>query len=187
MVPSTLLNASVEVARAIVSMHTILRTDPVIVSNLDDRAISVGRLAQRFFRRWSAHATLTKGIQVKPSVTAVVQRCASDSVRPHSSRRPRLTERPVQNVERALREHGLEYPVELDSDFVAWNGYGNQCWPTMYFIDRAGQIRYTRIGEASYGRAETAIGALLAEGAGLVQTRQSAGWAAWRSHSSAHV
>ena len=75
-------------------------------------------------------------------------------------------ERSVQNVERAVREHGLEYPVGLDNDFVAWNAYGNRYWPTMYLIDRAGQIRYTQIGEGNYGRTETAIRTLLAEAVG---------------------
>ena len=75
-------------------------------------------------------------------------------------------ERSAQNVEHAAREHGLEYPIGLDNDFVAWNAYGNRYWPTMYLIDRAGQIRYTRIGEGDYGRTETAIRTLLAEGVG---------------------
>ena len=35
-------------------------------------------------------------------------------------------ERSVQNVERAVQEHELEYPVGLDNDFVAWNAYGNR-------------------------------------------------------------
>ena len=73
-------------------------------------------------------------------------------------------ERSVQNVERAVREHGLEYPVGLDNDFAAWNAYENRYWPTMYLVDRAGQIRYTHIGEGNYGRTETAIRTLLAEG-----------------------
>jgi thiol-disulfide isomerase/thioredoxin len=75
-------------------------------------------------------------------------------------------ERSVENVERAVREHGLEYPVGLDNDFVAWNAYGNRYWPTMYLIDRAGQIRYTHIGEGNYGFTETAIRTLLAEAVG---------------------
>jgi thiol-disulfide isomerase/thioredoxin len=75
-------------------------------------------------------------------------------------------ERSVQNVERAVREHGLEYPVGLDNDFVAWNAYGNRYWPTMYLIDRAGQIRYTQIGEGNYGCTETAVRTLLAEAVG---------------------
>jgi uncharacterized protein YbjT (DUF2867 family) len=72
-------------------------------------------------------------------------------------------ERSVENVERAVREHGLEYPVGLDNDFIAWNAYGNRYWPTIYLIDRAGQVRYTHIGEGNYGRTEAAIRALLAE------------------------
>ena len=77
-------------------------------------------------------------------------------------------ERSVANVERALREHRLEYPVGLDNDFVAWNAYGNRYWPTMYLIDRAGQIRYTQIGEGNYGSTETAIRTLLSEATGQV-------------------
>jgi len=75
-------------------------------------------------------------------------------------------ERSVQNVERAVREHRLQYPVGLDNDFVAWNAYGNRYWPTMYLIDRVGQIRYTQFGEGNYGRTETAIRTLLAEAVG---------------------
>ena len=75
-------------------------------------------------------------------------------------------ERSVGNVERAVREDELEYPVGLDNDFVAWNAYGNRYWPTMYLIDCAGQIRYTPIGEGNYGRTETAIRTLLAEAVG---------------------
>jgi thiol-disulfide isomerase/thioredoxin len=77
-----------------------------------------------------------------------------------------LFERSVQNVERAVREDELEYPVGLDNDFVAWNAYRNRYWPTMHLIDRAGQIRYTQIGEGNYGRSETAIRTLLAEAGG---------------------
>jgi thiol-disulfide isomerase/thioredoxin len=72
-------------------------------------------------------------------------------------------ERSVENVERAVRQGGLEYPVGLDNEFRAWNAYGNRYWPTIYLIDRAGRIRYTHIGEGDYGRTETAIRALLAE------------------------
>jgi thiol-disulfide isomerase/thioredoxin len=72
-------------------------------------------------------------------------------------------ERSVENVERAVRDHGLAYPVGLDNDFLAWNAYGNRYWPTMYLIDRAGQMRYIHVGEGDYGRTEAAIRALLAE------------------------
>jgi thiol-disulfide isomerase/thioredoxin len=74
-------------------------------------------------------------------------------------------ERSPQNVERAVRAHGLEYPVGLDNDLVAWDAYGNRYWPTMYLIDRAGRIRHTQIGEGDHGRTEAAVRTLLAEGA----------------------
>jgi thiol-disulfide isomerase/thioredoxin len=97
--------------------------------------------------------------------------------RMHDRYRPDLTvigvhspefpfERSVQNVERAVREQGLEYPIGLDNDFVAWDAYGNRFWPTLYLIDRAGQIRYAHIGEGDYGHTETAIRTLLAEAVG---------------------
>jgi len=72
-------------------------------------------------------------------------------------------ERSVDNVERAVRERGLEYPVGIDNDFVAWNAYRNRFWPTMYLIDGASRIRYTHVGEGNYGGTEGAIRALLAE------------------------
>ncbi|HEX6460452.1 MAG TPA: redoxin domain-containing protein [Thermoleophilaceae bacterium] len=69
----------------------------------------------------------------------------------------------VQNVEHAVRDQGLEYPVGVDNGFAAWNAYGIRYWPTIHLIDRAGRIRYTQIGEGNYGRTEHAIRALLAE------------------------
>src|SRR3954465_7764613 len=42
MVTSTSLNASVGLARAIASMHTILRTGSVIASGLDDQRYALG-------------------------------------------------------------------------------------------------------------------------------------------------
>jgi len=42
MVASTSLNAWVELARAIASMHIILRTTPVIASGLDDQRYALG-------------------------------------------------------------------------------------------------------------------------------------------------
>jgi thiol-disulfide isomerase/thioredoxin len=69
----------------------------------------------------------------------------------------------VPNVERAVREQGIEYPVGVDNDFLAWNAYGIRYWPTLYLIDRAGRVRSTHIGEGNYGRTEGAIRPLLDE------------------------
>jgi thiol-disulfide isomerase/thioredoxin len=73
-------------------------------------------------------------------------------------------ERSAPNVERAVREHAIEYPVGLDNNYAAWNAYGNRYWPTLYLLDRAGEVRYTHIGEGDYKRTESAIRTLLDEG-----------------------
>jgi thiol-disulfide isomerase/thioredoxin len=85
-------------------------------------------------------------------------------------------ERSVANVEGAVRENELEFPVGLDNEFLAWNAYGNRYWPTMYLIDRAGQIRYAHIGEGDYGRTESAIRALLAEAVDPGAKTRAASW-----------
>lgn len=72
-------------------------------------------------------------------------------------------ERHVENVELAILDLGLEFPVGLDNDYVAWEAYGNRYWPSQYLIDRAGELRYTHVGEGSYGQIEDAIRVLLAE------------------------
>ena len=72
-------------------------------------------------------------------------------------------ERPPENVERAVREQGIEFPVGLDNDYVAWNAYRNRGWPSLYLVDRAGRLRYRHLGEGEYEVTEAAINELLAE------------------------
>ncbi len=57
----------------------------------------------------------------------------------------------------------MTYPVGIDNDGATWNAYNQRYWPTLYLIDKQGQIRYLRIGEGNYDATEAAIQALLAE------------------------
>lgn len=72
-------------------------------------------------------------------------------------------EREADNVERAVREAGLEFPVAQDNEFATWNAYRNQYWPAKYLIDARGNLRYAHFGEGDYEETETAIRGLLAE------------------------
>ena len=45
-------------------------------------------------------------------------------------------ERDPDNVERAVHEHGLGYPVALDPEYGTWNACFNRYWPAKYLIDR---------------------------------------------------
>ncbi len=79
-------------------------------------------------------------------------------------------ERDIENVKAAMKEPGLEvpYPVTIDNEGQTWRAYSNRYWPTLYFIDKGGHIRYVRIGEVRYKEQthqtlEAIIQALLAE------------------------
>jgi cytochrome c biogenesis protein CcdA/thiol-disulfide isomerase/thioredoxin len=72
-------------------------------------------------------------------------------------------EKEASNVEEAIADNGVEYPVVQDNDQATWNAYGNQYWPAEYFIDARGNVRYTHFGEGEYGEKEQVIRELLAE------------------------
>ena len=73
-------------------------------------------------------------------------------------------EREPGNVRRAVRDHGIEYPVALDPDYGTWQAWLNRYWPAKYFVDRRGRIRYAHFGEGGYEESERVIRRLLAEG-----------------------
>jgi cytochrome c biogenesis protein CcdA/thiol-disulfide isomerase/thioredoxin len=72
-------------------------------------------------------------------------------------------ERVLGNVERAVQEFGITYPVVLDNDYSTWNAYGNRYWPRKYLIDIDGYVIYDHIGEGGYKETEEAIQKALAE------------------------
>jgi len=67
------------------------------------------------------------------------------------------------NVENAVRQYEIKYPVVLDNDFSTWNAYGNRYWPHQYLIDMDGYIVYDHIGEGGYEETEDAIQKALSE------------------------
>ena len=75
-------------------------------------------------------------------------------------------EKQIGNVEKAVRDFKITYPVAIDNDFAIWRAFSNSYWPAHYFIDAEGQIRYTHFGEGDYEGSERVIQDLLAEAAG---------------------
>jgi hypothetical protein len=67
------------------------------------------------------------------------------------------------NVENALRDLKVTYPVAIDSNYRIWQAFNNQYWPAQYLIDGKGRIRYHHFGEGEYGESERVIQALLKE------------------------
>ena len=67
------------------------------------------------------------------------------------------------NVEKAMKEFGINFPVVLDNDYATWNALGNKYWPRKYLIDINGNIVYDHIGEGGYEETEEKIQELLKE------------------------
>lgn len=67
------------------------------------------------------------------------------------------------NVQHAVRELGITYPVAIDSNYAIWNAFENQYWPAHYFIDGSGNVRHTHFGEGEYEDSEHVIQDLLRE------------------------
>ena len=65
------------------------------------------------------------------------------------------------NVERAIKELGITWPVVLDNDRTVWNAFANRYWPAKYLIDKGGHIIYQHFGEGNYGETEREIRAAL--------------------------
>jgi hypothetical protein len=65
--------------------------------------------------------------------------------------------RESENVERAVRRLGIEYPVALDPRFEVWQLYGNRGWPARYLFDRRGRLCFVHYGEGEYLETELAI------------------------------
>lgn len=72
-------------------------------------------------------------------------------------------EKNTKNVEDAINQYGIHYPVAQDNDYATWNNYNNQYWPAEYLIDANGSVRRTHFGEGEYDQMEMAIQKLLEE------------------------
>ncbi len=72
-------------------------------------------------------------------------------------------EKDPHNVEKAVHDLGITYPVALDNQYAIWNAFKNQYWPAHYLIDAKGAIREHHFGEGGYDETERMIQALLKE------------------------
>jgi cytochrome c biogenesis protein CcdA/thiol-disulfide isomerase/thioredoxin len=72
-------------------------------------------------------------------------------------------EHETSNVENAVKQYKIYYPVAQDNNYVTWGAYQNEYWPAEYLIDADGNLRYTHFGEGSYDETEKNIQQLLAE------------------------
>jgi thiol-disulfide isomerase/thioredoxin len=72
-------------------------------------------------------------------------------------------EKDLANVRRAAKSLGVTYPIAVDSEHRIWDGFANQYWPALYFVDAVGKIRERHFGEGEYEQSEKTIQRLLAK------------------------
>jgi len=67
------------------------------------------------------------------------------------------------NIETALRQMNVRWPIAIDDDYEVWRAFANHYWPALYFIDAQGRIRHHHFGEGEHERSELAIQQLLSD------------------------
>jgi alkyl hydroperoxide reductase subunit AhpC len=51
-------------------------------------------------------------------------------------------ERKVDHLRREVSSLGIRYPVVTDNDYQTWKAYKVEAWPTVFLVDKQGQIRW---------------------------------------------
>ena len=69
----------------------------------------------------------------------------------------------LENLKEAVERMEISYPVAQDNDGATWMAYNNRYWPTLYLIDKQGNLRYVHIGEGKYDEIEENLEVLLNE------------------------
>ncbi|HQU09137.1 MAG TPA: thioredoxin family protein, partial [Opitutales bacterium] len=59
-------------------------------------------------------------------------------------------EKKLANVQAAVKQYDIQYPVALDNQLDTWSQFNNRYWPAHYLIDRNGNVVYTHFGEGGY-------------------------------------
>ncbi len=72
-------------------------------------------------------------------------------------------EKDFNNVQTAVKQYDIVYPVVQDNEMKTWKAFENRYWPRKYITDSAGYIRYDHIGEGEYAETEKIIQELLQE------------------------
>jgi thiol-disulfide isomerase/thioredoxin len=72
-------------------------------------------------------------------------------------------EKDFNNVQTAVKQYNISYPVLQDNDMKTWKAFENRYWPRKYIADSEGYIRYDHIGEGGYDETEKIIQELLQE------------------------
>ena len=130
----------------------------------DGRSLSIGGLRGQVVLVDFWTYTCINCIRTLPYLEAWYRRYHRDGLEVVGVHTPEFPfEREAANVQRAIGDFGITYPVVQDNDSATWNAYHNQYWPADYLIDARGRVRLVHFGEGAYAETEAAIRGLLAD------------------------
>ena len=72
-------------------------------------------------------------------------------------------EKEAKNLDSAVKQFGLNYPIVADNDYEIWNSLANQYWPAKYLFDKNGILRTEHFGEGEYQEFEAFLQKILIE------------------------
>jgi peroxiredoxin len=76
------------------------------------------------------------------------------------------SERDLDRIKDRMAKNRLTFAVAVDNDGANWKAWGNEYWPSIYLVDRAGNIRHRwdgELGDAGYKKVTRQIDELLKE------------------------
>lgn len=149
--------------------------DPAGFVNTNDKPITIGEYVSKQVILLDVMTYSCINCQrTFPYVTSWYEKYKDDGLLVIGLHTPEFAfEKDKQNVEAAMKEFGITFPVVLDNNYATWRALGNRFWPRKYLIDIHGNIVYDHIGEGAYEETEMKIKELLQERAsvlGLTQT-----------------
>jgi hypothetical protein len=56
----------------------------------------------------------------------------------------------IERVRQKVRDNGMKYPIAVDSSRKIWRAWDNRFWPSVYLIDKKGNVRYRWDGELNW-------------------------------------
>ena len=87
----------------------------------------------------------------------------------HSAKFP--NEKEADNLQKAVERYELKHPVINDAEFMVWQQYSCRAWPTLMFIDPAGNVIGKHEGEMTFETFDNLLSQMVTEfdGSGLLK------------------
>lgn len=63
----------------------------------------------------------------------------------------------AEELQHAVTEHGIRYPIAQDNDHALWTAFENEAWPARYVLGADGTVAHRFVGEGGYADTESAI------------------------------